>query len=474
MPRPTHLPCGRVEAVSDRRRFLQRAGAGFGLLALAHLLNGQGLLAAEEGDAVSPLAPKAPHHSPEARSVIWLFMEGGPSGFDLFDFKPELQKQDGKRIAVETFFGDPGPLMKAPFGFHQAGRSGAWVADIAPHLAGCVDDIAFIKSCHTDSSNHGPAMFQMNTGQTRPGFPSAGAWVSYGLGSENQNLPGFVVLGNAKGSKGAGMNWSAGFLPASYQGMLFRPQGTPILNLNRTSDVAGADQRAQLDLMARLNQGHSASHPGEADLLARIQSFELAYRMQEAAGDLIDLGQESEATRRLYGFEDPEAAVFARKCLLARRMVERGVRFVQVYCDDEWDAHQDIVANHTKMSRQTDQPIAGLLKDLKQRGLLDSTLVVWGGEFGRMPVSEKGKGRDHNPLGFLTWMAGAGVKGGISYGATDEFGLRAVEKPVSVPDLHATILHLLGLDHTQLTYLHNGRRFRLTDVSGDVLFDVLT
>ncbi|MBX9583270.1 MAG: DUF1501 domain-containing protein [Gemmataceae bacterium] len=456
---------------SDRRRFLFRAGAGFGGLALAGLLDRAGLLAADP--PAGPLAPKKPHFPAKAKSVIWLFMEGGPSGFDLFDPKPELQKNDGKRIPVETFFGDPGPLMKSPFSFKQHGKSGAWVSELYPHLAGVIDEVAFVKSLHTESSNHGPAMFQMNTGLTRPGFPAAGAWATYGLGSESKDLPGFVVFGNAKGSKGAAANWGNGFLPGAHQGTLFRAQGTAILNLNRTADVARDDQRAQLDLLAKLNADHRDRNPAEADLQARIESFELAYRMQAAAGDLTDLAKEPEETKALYGLEDKESAVFGRKCQLARRMVEAGVRFVQVYCDDEWDAHSDLIPNHRRMAKQTDRPVAGLLTDLKRRGLLDSTLVVWGGEFGRMPVSEKGQGRDHNPHGFLAWLAGGGVKGGTSHGETDEVGLRAAVDKASVPDLHATILHLLGLDHKKLTYLHNGRRFRLTDVSGEVIRPIL-
>jgi hypothetical protein len=298
--------------------------------------------------------------------------------------------------------------------------------------------------------------------------------VSYGLGSENQDLPGFIVLGNARGSKGGPLNWSSGFLPSTYQGTLFRSQGSPILNLHRPAGVSSEDQRAQLDLLEKLGRGHEADHPGEADLLARIQSFELAYRMQAKGQELADLEKETAATKKLYGIDREPSRVFGTKCLLARRLVERGVRFVQVYCDEEWDAHGDILKNHTDMCAQTDAPIAGLLEDLKARGLLESTLVVWGGEFGRMPVSEKGKGRDHNPHGFLVWMAGAGIQGGTSHGETDEFGHKAAVDEASVHDIHATILQQLGIHHKKLTYFHNGRRFRLTDVSGDVLKKILT
>ena len=469
---PQH--CGRFDAVTNRRDFLKRAGAGFGMLALVSLLDQRNLLAADTSAVLNPLTSKPAHFPAKAKSVIWLFMEGGPSGFDLFDFKPELQKSHGKKIPIETFFGDPGPLMKSPFQFQQHGQSGAWVCEKYPNIARHVDDLALIKSCQTESNNHAPAMFQMNTGLSRPGFPSAGAWVTYGLGSENQNLPGYVVLSNQRGSKGGALNWSAGFLPTTYQGTVFRSQGSPILNLNRTADVTQEDQRAQLDLMAKLNAEHQAQHRGEADLLARIQSFELAYRMQMEAQQLVDLSKESEATKKMYGLDQKASKGFGEKCLMARRLVEREVRFVQVYCNEEWDAHGDLRQNHTDMCAQTDAGIAGLLQDLKQRGLFDTTLVIWGGEFGRMPVSEKGQGRDHNPHGFLIWMAGAGIKGGTSFGETDEFGHRAVVDPVSVHDIHATALHLLGIDHERLTYFHNGRKYRLTDVSGNVLRKILT
>ena len=316
-------------------------------------------------------------------------------------------------------------------------------------------------------------MYQMNTGLTRPGFPSSGAWVTYGLGSENQNLPGFVVLPPNVG-KGGPNNWGSGFLPGSFQATLLRTSGQPILNLGRPDDISSADQRAMLDLTARLNAEHLERHPGEADLLARIDSFELAYRMQSAAPAATNLAEESAAIHQLYGLDRAaDTAQFGTKCLLARRLVERGVRFIQVYSNDEWDAHGDIAENHGRMCDETDVPIAGLLADLKQRGLLDSTLVVWGGEFGRMPVSEKGKGRDHNPHGFLMWMAGGGIRGGSSLGQTDDIGYAAAVDPVSVHDIHATILNQLGLDHQRLTYKHNGRQYRLTDVAGNVLRKIL-
>lgn len=442
-----------------------------GILAMADLLNADDNRGVAGGD--DPLAQRPPHFEPRIKSVIWLFMEGGPSGVDLFDPKPELDRRDGQRIEIDVFNGDPGPLMKSPFRFQQHGQCGAWVCDRYPNIAKHVDDIAFVKSCFTESNDHVPALYQMNTGVPRVGLPTAGAWVTYGLGSENRNLPGFVVIGNTKGIKGGPVHWSSGFLPSSYQGTLFRAEGNPILNLNRPPDVSRHDQRAILDLAAKLNREHLASHEGEPDLTARIESFELAYRMQTEAGELADFSSESAETLQLYGLEREPTKTFGRKCLLARRLVERGVRFVQVYSDGEWDAHNGLIANHTGHCAATDVPIHALLTDLKRTGLIDSTLVIWGGEFGRMPVSQRGDGRDHNPKGFLVWMAGGGIKGGVSFGETDEIGYRAAVDPVTVHDLHATMLHLLGLDHKRLTYLHNGRRYRLTDVAGNVLAKVL-
>jgi hypothetical protein len=464
--------CGRYETIVNRRHFLQRAGAGFGSVALGHLLASHGLLAAETS-ATNPLAPRQAHFTPKATSIIWLFMEGAPSAVDMFDPKPELTKRDGQKIDIDVFNGNPGPLMKSPFQFKQHGQSGAWVCEKYPNVARHVDDFAFIKSLHSESNDHVPALYQINTGIARPGFPAAGAWVTYGLGSENQNLPGYVVLGNNQGIKGGPLNWHAGFLPSTYQGTLFRPEGNPILNLNRPGDVTREDQRRQLDLLARLNADHLEAHAGESDLLGRIQSFELAYRMQAEGIKLIDFSQESEATHKMYGLDRKETKSYGSKCILARRLIESGVRFVQVYSDGEWDAHANLTANHSEHCLATDVPIDGLLTDLKQRGLLESTLVIWGGEFGRMPVSQGKDGRDHNPQGFLAWMAGAGIKGGTSFGETDEIGYKATVDPVTVHDLHATMLHLVGIDHKQLTYLHNGRRFRLTDVAGNVLQKIL-
>lgn len=465
--------CGRYVRPRSRRDFLASSGAGMGLMALGDLLLADQPTTVGVPDNDNPLAPRPPHFSPKIKSVIWLFMEGAPSGVDLFDPKPELEKRDGQRIKIDVFNGDPGPLMKSPFQFKQYGQSGAWVCDKYSHIAKHVDDIAFVKSCFTESNDHVPALYQMNTGVPRVGLPTAGAWVTYGLGSENRNLPGFVVIGNTKGIKGGPVHWSSGFLPSSFQGTLFRSEGSPILNLERPKEIEQQDQRAVLDLVANLNREHLTRHAGEPDLTARIESFELAYRMQTEATDLANFSNESAETLRLYGLEKESTRTFGRKCLLARRLVERGVRFVQVYSDGEWDAHSNLNANHTSHCAATDIPIDALLTDLKRSGLIDSTLVIWGGEFGRMPVSQGNGGRDHNPKGFLVWMAGGGIKGGVSFGETDEIGYRAAVDPVTVHDLHATMLHLLGLDHKRLTYLHNGRRYRLTDVAGNILTSIL-
>lgn len=469
----SHQHCGRFESFSNRRDFLAKAGAGCGTMALVELLGRNRLLAAGP-DALNPMAPRSPHFPAKAKAVIWLFMEGAPSAVDMFDPKPELTKRDGQRIEIDVFNGNPGPLMKSPFKFQQHGQSGAWVCEHYPNVATHVDDFAFVKSFHSESNDHVPALYQINTGIARPGFPSAGAWVTYGLGSENESLPGYVVLGNNQGVKGGNLNWSSGFLPTTYQGTLFRPEGAPIINLTRPDGVTREDQRAQLDLMAKLNHRHLEARPGEAELLGRIQSFELAYRMQMEATDLVDFSKESAATREMYGLDAKETRSYGSKCLMARRLIERGVRFVQVYSDGEWDAHSDLNGNHRGHCRATDRPIHALLTDLKRTGLIDSTLVIWGGEFGRMPVSQGNGGRDHNPQGFGMFFTGAGIKRGTSYGELDEIGYRAAVDRVTVHDLHATMLHLLGINHKELTYFHNARRYRLTDVAGEVLHKILT
>ncbi len=457
------------------------------MLALSSLLQQSSVAHAATPSIINPLAPHAPHFPVKAKSVIWLFMNGGPSHVDTWDYKPELEKRDGKELEgfdknTGFFTGNVGPLMKSPFKFERHGQSGAWVSEIFPHLSKQVDKMAFLYSCWTDSNNHSPALFKINTGMSRMGFPCVGSWVTYGLGSESQNLPAFVVMYDTLGRgipKGHSQNWGAGFLPSVFQGTALKPQGSPIDDLERSPDLTDGQQRAQLDLIRQLNQRQLASGPIEPDLAARIESFELAYRMQMAAPEAIDIAKESDETQKLYGLDNPKATHFAKQCLIARRMVERGVRFVQIYSggmDNElsWDGHSNIKANHSGFAAETDQPIAGLLADLERRGLLDSTLVIWGGEFGRLPIVQKGgTGRDHNPHAFTMWMAGGGVKAGTLHGATDEIGHKAAVDRVSVNDLHATILHLMGLRHEKLTYRYNGRDFRMTDVAGQVVTPII-
>jgi hypothetical protein len=480
-------------SVLSRRQLLERAGAGAGLLGLATLLDDHGLLvspaaAGGPGAAANPLASRPAHFSAKAKSVIWLFINGGPSHVDTWDYKPELEKRDGQELAgfdrFTGFFANAvGGLMKSPFKFKQHGQCGKWVSEIFPNLAQHVDKMAFIHSGYTKSNNHSPALFMMNTGFTQMGYPCVGSWVTYGLGSESRDLPAFVVMSDPLGRglpKGYSLNWGAGFLPSVFQGTWLKPDGDPIENLYRPKDLTERSQRAQLDLLARINQQHYEQNPAERDLAARIESFELAYRMQAAAPDVLDVAREPEHIQKLYGLDDKRCTHFARQCLIARRMVERGVRFVQIYSGGmenqrSWDGHNDISGNHKGFAEETDQPIAGLLTDLAQRGLLDETLVVWGGEFGRLPVAQKSDkpGRDHNPHAFTYWFAGGGVRGGTTYGATDEIGHKAAENRVTINDLHATILHLLGIEHTRLTYRFSGRDFRLTDVSGEVVTGIL-
>ena len=471
-------------AYATRREFLRRAGNGLGMLALAGLLDRENLLAAPP---VNPLAPRPPHFAAKAKSVIWLFMNGGPSHVDTWDYKPTLTERDGQELKgfdpnTGFFTNQVGPLMKSPFKFARHGQSGAWVSELFPHMAKHVDKMAFLHSCWTDSNNHSPALFKVNTGMARMGFPCLGSWVTYGLGSESQSLPAFVVMYDTLGRgvpKGHSLNWGAGFLPSIYQGTALKPQGEPIDNLSRPAEMKPDQQRAQLDLLAKLNRRSVEQNPAEADLSARVETFELAYRMQMAAPEALDLSKESDATKKLYGMDNKKATHFAKQCLMARRLVERGVRCVQIYSggmenDLSWDGHSNIVKNHGGFAAETDQPIAGLLTDLAARGLLDETLVIWGGEFGRLPIVQKGSGgRDHNPHAFTVWLAGGGAKGGVHYGATDEIGFKAVENRVSINDLHATILHLMGMDHKRLTYRYNGRDFRLTDVAGNVVKEVL-
>jgi hypothetical protein len=473
-----------------RRDLLRRAGSGAGLLGLATLLQSEGMVQqANATDASNPLAPKDGHFDGRVKRVIWLFINGGPSHVDTWDYKPELEKSDGKELeGFDRFTGffsnSVGPLMKSPFKFQQHGECGKWVSEIFPNLSQHVDKMAFIHSGHTESNNHSPALFMMNTGMPRMGNPCVGSWVTYGLGSESRNLPAFVVMSDPKGRglpKGYSLNWGAGFLPSVYQGTWLKPQGDPIDNLKPPTDLNDSRQRAQLNLLASLNRQHLEQHAAERDLAARVESFELAYRMQVAAPEALDVTREPDHIQQQYGIGNEKCDHFAKQCLIARRMVERGVRFVQIYSGGmenqrSWDGHNDIVGNHSGFASETDQPIAGLLADLDQRGLLNDTLVVWGGEFGRLPVAQKSAkpGRDHNPHAFTYWMAGGGIKGGTTYGATDEVGQKAVDDRVSVNDLHATILHQLGVNHEQLTYRHNGRDFRLTDVAGKVIEKILS
>jgi hypothetical protein len=471
-------------SVASRREFLARAGNGAGLLALMSMLGPEAMA----GEAtLNPLAPHTGHFPAKAKSVIWLFLNGGPSQVDTWDYKPELAKRDGKELPgfdknTGFFTAQVGPLMKSPFKFEQKGQSGTWVSEIFPELSKHVDDLAILYSCLTHTNNHSPALFEMNTGMSRMGFPCMGAWVTYGLGTENQDLPAFVVMYDTLGRgipKGHAQNWGTGFLPGVFQGTALNAQGAPINNLDPGNDRSAVEQRAQLDLVNRLNRRDLARHPREAELSARIESFELAYRMQMAAPEALDVNRESKATKDLYGLDDKKCGHFARQCLMARRLVERGVRFVQIYSggmenERSWDGHTNIKDNHSGFARETDRPIAGLLADLKSRGLLDQTLVICNGEFGRLPIVQKGgTGRDHNPHAFTTWLAGGGAKAGARHGATDEIGHKAVTNKVSINDLHATVLHLLGIEHERLTYRFNGRDFRLTDVAGKVVKEVI-
>jgi hypothetical protein len=488
MTSPHHFANSLLPSCLTRRDLLARCGGGLGLLALASLMGESGALADGPSDILNPLAPKKPHIPAKAKAVIWVFINGGPSQVDTWDYKPELAKHDGKELpgfdkSTGFFINDVGPLMKSPFEFKQYGKSGKWVSSLFPHLSQHVDKMAFIHSLWTESNNHSPALTMMNTGLTRLGFPSVGSWVTYGLGSENENLPGFVVMSDPKGRglpKGNSLNWSGGFLPGAYQGTWLKPSGDPIENLKRLTGITDLDQQTALAAAARLNRLHMEQAGPDPELEARIKSFELAYRMQFAAPEALDISQEPKHIQDLYGIDRKECGHVARQCLTARRLVERGVRFVQIYSggmdnDRSWDGHIDIHGNHTQFAGETDQPVAGLLADLAQRGLLDSTLVVWGGEFGRLPVSQKGAkpGRDHNPHCNTVWLAGGGVKAGHSYGQSDELGHKALVDRADVHDFHATLLYLLGLEHERLTFLHNGRRYRLTDVKGNVIKDLV-
>lgn len=465
--------------VTNRREFFTQAGSGLAAMALASLL-------AEDLEAASvdPLDPKPPHVAPRAKSVIFCFMEGGPSHVDLFDPKPALEKYIGQQVPASfhpetlgvTGFGtNKNGLMPSRRTFKQYGQSGLWVSDWLPHIAEHVDDIAVLRSCQSDAVNHVGGVCQMNTGDILAGRPSLGAWVTYGLGSAKRNLPTFIVMQDDKEILGGVQNYGSGFLPATYSGTLFRPGSTPILNLSPQAGTSDPQVRRRLDFLKELNERFSRDKQSDTDLDARTRSYELAYQMQSAAPEAVDLNSETEATKKLYGLDDPDTAVYGTNCLMARRLVERGVRFVEIYSGSgsRWDAHSDLQSNHTQNCKSSDKPVAGLLADLKSRGMLKDTLVVWGGEFGRTPffqgaLNDKA-GRDHNPWGFTMFMAGGGVKGGQTIGSTDELGLRAEEEPHHIFDIHASILYLLGLDHLRTTFMHNGRAERPTRTGGKLI-----
>ncbi len=462
---------------TTRRNFLRTAGGGFGMLALQSLLARDELLASPAVTA-NPLMPHQPHFPATAERVIFLFMSGGPSHVDLFDYKPELVRLGGKPIPDS--FGEfktrrkvaKNNLLPPLRPFRQHGQSGLEVSDWLPHIAEHMDEICVLRGCHGDSVTHPESVYLMNTGSILMGRPSLGAWAAYGLGTENQNMPAFVVMPDPKGwVKGGAPAWGNGYLPSTYQGTILRGGTTPILNLNTPEGISNEQQRNTVNLINRLNRNSLPEGAEDSPLAARIAAYELAFRMQSHAHEVVDASQESPATRKLYGLDNKTTADFGTRCLLSRRMLERGVRFVQLYCGDTngWDGHSKMDSNHSNLCAASDLPIAGLLKDLKSRGLLDSTLVIWGGEFGRMPMSEGTDGRDHNPHGFCMWMAGSGVKGGQVIGETDPVGLRAAVDKTHVHDIHATILHLMGFDHTKLTYRHNSRDERLTDVFGNVV-----
>jgi len=467
-----------------RRHFFRECGVGVGKIALASLLAERtGRAASAASAARNPLAPRPPHYAPKARAVIHLFMAGAPSHLDLFDYKPKLAEFAGRSIPPEIIGGQRYAFIRSDaaalgpqFKFTRHGECGASLAEVLPHLGGIVDDVCFIKSVRTDQFNHAPAQIFLNTGFSQPGRPSLGSWVTYGLGAETNDLPAFVVMSTGSGISGGAANWASGFLPTVFNGVRLRNQGDPILNVSLPPGIDSQSQRSTLDLIGELNRGRLEGI-GDPEIQTRIASYEMAYRLQTSAPELMDLRSESRSTLEMYGV-DPDKPSFARACLLARRMVERGVRFINIY-HEGWDAHSDVVGNHRGNCEKTDQGAAALVRDLKQRGLLNETLVIWGGEFGRTPMVEsnpalgRSLGRDHHPQAYTMWMAGGGIKPGVTYGATDELGFHVAENPVHVHDLQATILHLLGLDHERLTYRYAGRDFRLTDVHGRVVEPIL-
>lgn len=464
-----------TERFLSRRDLFVRAGGGIAALAAADMV--------ARAATVNPLAPRAGHFPATAKAVISIFCYGGVSHVDTFDPKPELQKRAGEAMTgkgeVVVSQGHPGGLMPSPWKFAKHGECGMDVSELFPHVARHVDKIALIRSMYSLSNDHAPALFQMNTGSVLNGHPSMGSWITYGLGTENQNLPAFVVFQDWRGGPiGGAPNWGNGYMPATFQGTPFRTNGDPIVDLKPPEGVSPERQRAWLKLLEKLNAEHAAKNPADTEFAARIASFELAYQMQKHATEAVAIAAEPAHIHKLYGLDQKHTAYVGRQLLMARRLVERGVRFVQVYSGggnfaESWDAHFDLKGNHEEHCAETDQPIAALLTDLQQRGLLDSTLVIWHGEFGRMPISQRMDGRDHNPYGYSLWLAGGGIKGGRIVGSTDEFGYKAEENRKSVNDLHATILHCLGLDHEKLTYPYNGRNMRLTDVSGTLIKEIL-
>lgn len=467
----------------SRRHFLWNTAGGIGGLAFSWMLNREaraGLLPADQRTL--------PHFAPRAKRVVQVFCAGGVSHIDTFDYKSELERLQGKTLEGKGenkgFFGQPGRVMKSPFEFRRHGQSGHWVSSLLPHLAGCVDDVSFIHSMVARSNNHTPATFQMNSGFTMNGFPCMGSWISYGLGTENDDLPAFVVLPDSRGHPAGGsINWTSGFLPARHQGVPFRTNAVmPVVDLETPKNVSTEARQADMRLLAGINKEFADSHPAEGDFAARLRSYELAARMQLSIPEVTDLSREPAYIRKLYGMEDKRSEAFGRNCLLARRLLERGVRFVQLFNGGafgspriNWDGHEDLVENHTVQAATMDQPAAALLKDLKDRGMLEDTLFIWNTEFGRGPATQgiDSTGRDHHPDAFTCFLAGGGVKAGYSYGASDEAGYFASENPVTIYDLHATVLHLLGVDHEKLTFYHNGINRRLTDVHGKVVHDLI-
>ena len=480
-----HVPRSRLHALT-RRHFFGECGVGVGKIALASLLARTAISRADVATpqaAANLLAPRSPHYTPRVRSVIYLFMAGAPSQLELFDYKPTLAKFEGKPIPAEivkdqryAFIRPTSSLLGPRFKFARHGQCGAELSEVIPHLAEVVDEIAIVKSMHTDQFNHAPAQIFMNTGSPLPGRPAMGSWVVYGLGCEAEDLPAFVVLSSGGGTSGGAANWSCGFLPGIYNGTPFRAQGQPILNVASPAGIGRDVQRESIDLIQQLNRKR-LDVLGDPDIATRISAYETAFRMQSSAPQLMDIADESRQTLEMYGAA-PGKASFANNCLLARRLVERGVRFVNVY-HEGWDAHSDVAGNVKNHCGQTDRAAAALIKDLKQRGLLDETLVVWGGEFGRTPMVEasaalgRSLGRDHHPQAFTMWLAGGGVKRGVTLGATDDLGFHIVEAPIHLHDMQATILHLLGLDHERLTFFYQGRQFRLTDVHGKLVEQIL-